>query len=235
MDANSQNGLVARQFDPRAKAYLSSAVHSMGPDLDELAARVGEHPDWAALDVGCGGGHVAFRLAPLVREVTAYDLSDPMLAMVAAEAAKRDYKNVLTKRGVAESLPFPDGSMDLVASRYSAHHWSDVPAALAEMRRVAKPGGAVAILDLIAPDPPLLDTWLQSMELLRDPSHVRNYSLREWKQMLAAAGFGVQLERTFRLRLEFASWIERMSTPQAHAVAIRSLQSQAGNEVLAGC
>ena len=95
--------LVAGQFGSRAKAYLESAVHAAGEDLDFMARIVGERPDAAALDMGCGGGHVTFRLAPHVRKIVASDLSAEMLAVVAAEAERRGLANVETARGAAET------------------------------------------------------------------------------------------------------------------------------------
>lgn len=86
-------------------------------------------------------------------------------------------------------------------------------------------------MDVVTPGSPLLDTWLQSLELLRDPSHVRNYSLEQWQGMLEAAGFRRGAVSRYRLRLEFASWVKRMNTPEIHVAAIRSLQMRAGAEV----
>ncbi|WP_435889727.1 class I SAM-dependent methyltransferase [Escherichia coli] len=45
------------------------------------------------------------------------------------------------RQGYAESLPFADNAFDIVISRYSAHHWHDVGAALREVNRILKPGG----------------------------------------------------------------------------------------------
>ncbi|WBS01681.1 class I SAM-dependent methyltransferase [Pseudoduganella sp. SL102] len=231
MNAPSHNDIVDSQFSPQAHAYLASAVHASGADLERMASLVGQRPEAVALDMGCGGGHATFHLAPLVGKVVACDLSEPMLRVVAGEAGRRGFGNVVTKRSAAESLPCPSASFDVAVTRYSAHHWRDVPAGLAQMRRVLKPGGMAIFMDVVTPGMPLLDTWLQSLELLRDPSHVRNASLDEWRTALATAGFAVGEVTTFRLRLEFASWVERMKTPEAHVAAIRSLQRRAGTEV----
>jgi len=222
---------VRAQYDARAEAYLSSAVHASGADLDRMAELVGVRPDAVALDMGCGGGHVAFRLAGLVRKVVAYDLSAPMLATVAAEAGRRGLANVVTKQGAAEVLPCPDASFDVVATRYSAHHWGDCARGLARMRRAVKPGGLALFMDVVSPGAALLDTWLQTLELLRDPSHVRNASIAEWRSLLAGVGFAVDEVTTYRLRLAFGPWIERMRTPEAHVAAIRALQERAPGEV----
>lgn len=227
----SHDDVVLEQYDTRASAYLTSAVHAAGADLDAMAALAGRHPEAVALDMGCGGGHVTFRLAPLVGKIVACDLSAPMLETVAAEAARRALHNVVTKRSSAETLPCPDASFDIVATRFSAHHWGGFDAGLAQMRRAAKPGALALFADVASPGDRLLDTWLQSVELLRDPSHVRNASVDEWKAALAQAGFAIDTVTTARLRLEFGSWIARMQTPDVHVAAIRSLQARAAREV----
>ena len=233
MSTETHEAIVSRQFSPQARSYLTSAVHAGGEDLDLMARLVGKRPQVMALDVGCGGGHATFRLSPLVEKVVACDLSEAMLAVVAEEAQRRGLGNVIPKQGAAETLDWPSAAFDVVVSRYSAHHWLDLPAALAQMRRVSKKGGLAIFMDATSPPSPLLDTWLQTLELLRDPSHVRDYSVTEWRAMLAAAGFTPGAVSPYRLRLDFSSWISRMNTPDAHVQAIRSLQQRAGADVSA--
>jgi ubiquinone/menaquinone biosynthesis C-methylase UbiE len=231
MSLQTHDNLVDRQFGPRASSYLTSAVHAAGEDLDLMAELIGKRPEARAIDVGCGGGHAAYRVAPLVKEVVAYDLSLSMLEVVAQEARRRGLLNLSTAQGSVESINMPDGGFDLAVSRFSAHHWGNVLDGLRQIRRVMKPDGLAIFIDVVSPGPALLDTWLQGVELLRDPSHVRDLSQVEWKRAIQSAGFLVGESTTFRLRLEFASWIERMKTPEVRANAIRSLQSLAGREV----
>ena len=231
MEHPSHDATVLQQYDSRAGAYLASAVHAAGADLDRMAGLVGVRPDAVALDMGCGGGHVAFRLAGLVGKVVAYDLSAAMLETVAAEAQRRGLDNIVTKQGAAEALPCPSGAFDVVATRYSAHHWGAFRDGLAQMRRVLKPDGLALFMDVVSPGQPLLDTWLQTLELLRDPSHVRNASVDEWRSLLSAVGFAVDDVATYRLRLEFGTWIARMQTLDVHVAAIRALQRRAPAEV----
>lgn len=227
----AHNAVVTGQFGPQASAYLTSANHAQGADLEQLAAIARAHPGAQVLDLGCGAGHVSFFTAPHVARVVAYDLSADMLGVVAAEAAKRGLANVVTQLGAAESLPFEDAGFDLVFSRYSAHHWADVGAALREMRRVLKPGGRVAICDVASTGQPLFDTYLQAVEVLRDTSHVRDYSLGEWLTMAAGAGFSVTSLTPRTLDLDFRTWTARMRTPEPMQVAIRALQTAMADDV----
>lgn len=224
---------VVAQFGPRAQAYVESAVHARGPDLEALDAVVRDLKPDHALDLGTGGGHVAYLLARHARSVTAYDLSSEMLAAVVATAREKGLANVQTAQGAAERLPFEAGRFDFLATRYSAHHWRDFEGGLREARRVLKPGSRAAFLDAYAPGQALFDTHLQAIELLRDTSHARDYTLAEWISGLARSGFALVALRTWRVRIDFSSWIARMRTPEANARAIRDLQLAASAETKA--
>ncbi|MBB2961292.1 class I SAM-dependent methyltransferase [Methylobacterium sp. R2-1] len=228
--APSHDAHTESQFGSRAADYVASAVHAAGEDLAALA-RFGALPHAAVLDLGCGGGHVTYAVAPHVRSVTALDLSQAMLDAVAAEAGRRGLANVATQQASVEALPFADARFGRVLSRYSAHHWGDVPAALREAHRVLTPDGRLGLVDVVHPGPPLLDTHLQAWELLRDPSHVRDYGEGEWRRMLAEAGFVPGAVRRWRVRMDFPSWIARMGTPEASVAAIRTLQQAAPEPV----
>jgi len=67
--------------------------------------------------------------------------------------------------------------------------------------------------------------------VLRDTSHVRDYSAGEWLRQVSEAGLHTRNTSRQRLRLEYSSWVERMRTPQVMRAAIRELQQSMGNEV----
>jgi ubiquinone/menaquinone biosynthesis C-methylase UbiE len=227
-----QHELTGRQFGPVARNYLSSPVHASGADLERLTELSIELQVGSALDLGCGAGHAAYALARAgVERVVAFDLSQAMLDVVAREAATRQHDRLETILGVAEALPFADASFDLVVTRYSAHHWLDVERALSEATRVLKPGGRFVAIDVIAPADPLLDTVLQTLEFLRDGSHVRDYREAEWLAMLGAAHLRAQTWSRWKLPMEFGGWIERSGTEAprvaARKVVIDALPSEA--------
>jgi len=232
MTAKTHESVVTGQFGPRASAYVTSAVHAQGEDLQALAEIVRGQGAARALDLGCGGGHVSFHVAPHVQEVVAYDLSEEMLAAVRQAAKDRGLSNIMTRQGAVERLPFEDASFDFVLSRFSAHHWRDFAAGLREARRVLKTGGTAVFMDAVSPGQGLLDTYLQALELLRDPSHFRNYTRAEWRQALTEAGFRPDAGTGRKVPLEFSSWVARINTPGLHVQAIRSLQGRVSKDVL---
>jgi SAM-dependent methyltransferase len=225
--------VVAAQFGPRARAYVESSVHAQGEDLEALRAIVSAARPARALDLGAGGGHVSYLMAPHAGHVTATDLSPDMLAAVAATASDRAIDNIRTVEAPAEHLPFADGDFDFLACRYSAHHWRDFDGGLKEARRVLERGCRAVFIDACSPGPALLDTHLQAVELLRDMSHVRNYAASEWIAALGRAGFALAGCRTWRLRMDFPVWTARMRTPEENVRAIRALQSAASAETRA--
>lgn len=227
----NHNSLVQSQFGPAATDYIASMVHAHGTDLQRIAAIAAAHMPAHALDLGCGGGHVAYAMAPHAAQVIACDLSSDMTAAVEAEAARRGLTNIQTCCASAALLPFVDEAFDMLACRFSAHHWQDVPGGLRAARRVLRPGGVAVFADVIAPPLAVADTHLQAVELLRDPSHVRDYSEVEWCTMLVQADFVISAVTKSRLRMEFADWTTRMRTTPDRAAAIRSLQTLASNEV----
>ncbi|WP_416261744.1 class I SAM-dependent methyltransferase [Gibbsiella quercinecans] len=230
--SNSHKNAVDRQFGEQAGAYLTSAVHAQGKDLQRLAALLAAEAGARVLDLGCGAGHASFTAAASAAQVVAYDLSAQMLEVVRQAAAEKGLGNIVQQQGVAESLPFDDASFDIVISRYSAHHWHDVGQALREVKRVLKPGGKVVLMDVVSPGHPLLDVYLQTVEVLRDTSHVRDYAPGEWLSMFTEAGLTINGVTADRLLLEFSSWVARMRTPEHFVTAIRALQQGASQEVM---
>ena len=219
-----QQPLTAHLFGSNAAQYLTSSVHSAGADLDKLMDTVKACQAARVLDLGCGAGHASYALARGgAKEVVAYDLAPAMLAVVATEARSRGHSQIQTSQGPAEGLPFPDAAFDLVVTRYSAHHWLDMRRGIHEGARVLKPGGKLIVIDVMSPEIPLLDTVLQTVEILRDPSHVRNYRESEWRGVLADEGFSEATSHRWKLPMEFDAWVARIGTSTARIEALKTV------------
>lgn len=219
-----QHELSVRQFGSTAEKYLTSAVHACGADLGRLAAFARTQPALTVLDVGCGAGHASYALARGgARRVVACDPAAPMLHVVRREAEARGLSAVETLAAPAEHLPCPNDEFDCVVTRYSAHHWADVARAVLEFERVLKPGGRLIVIDVLAPEIPLLDTVLQTVELLRDGSHVRDYRESEWRALFRRAGFSEPEARRWKLPMQFAGWVARIGTRAARIAALEAV------------
>ncbi|HKN64304.1 MAG TPA: methyltransferase domain-containing protein, partial [Gaiellaceae bacterium] len=111
---------------------------------------------------------------------------------------------------------FADASFDAVACRIAAHHFPDVLAAVKEMARVAS--NRVVICDNT-----FTSESAEEADRLRDPSHVRNYGVPEWRTFFELAGLEVADEATLVRDTDFEDWLDRTETPEADRPRIREL------------
>jgi ubiquinone/menaquinone biosynthesis C-methylase UbiE len=222
---------VQKQFGQVAANYSTSAVHAKGVDLAEMVKVAQLRGQERVLDAGCGTGHTALTFAPHVAQVVAVDFTADMLAQGRKLAAERGITNIDFRLGDAESLPFADGEFDAVVSRLSAHHWPHPQKALQEFRRVLRPGGQLILSDVVGFDDFTADTFLQSLELLRDPSHVRDHTVAQWLQMFDEAGFAANISFRWGIWIDFQSWVMRMATPPLFVETLRALFAGASSEV----
>lgn len=118
------------------------------------ADRVRLEPGQKALDLCCGTGDLALMLAERVGsegEVTGADFSRPMLEIATEKAARDLVGQVEYQWADALDLPFEDESFDALTIAFGARNLADLPKGLAEMHRVLKPGGRLAILEITQP------------------------------------------------------------------------------------
>lgn len=222
---------IQSQFGNAAANYRTSAVHAAGEDLEAMVAANPLDSTMRVLDAGCGAGHAGVAFAPYVSEVVSFDLTAEMLEQVTILAKERQITNIVTQAGDVESLPFDDSSFDLVISRYSAHHWLHPQAALREFHRVLKPNGHFILGDIMAAEDFAQDTFLQVVEVLRDPSHVRDFRISEWQGMMQDAGFSSEVLLQFEIQLNFLKWTQRIGTPLQNVDMLRTLIAGASDEV----
>ena len=125
--------------------------------------------DERALDVGCGTGALAYVFAALVGDVVGVDSDEEYLA-----AARRNAPPGCTfVGGDAESLDFPYGDFDLVGCLRVLHHVRRPELVVAELARVARPGGRILVADQLGDVDPIRSLELDRFERARDPSHTR--------------------------------------------------------------
>jgi len=164
------------QLDPLAQRGFGSDLRSAllyergrpgyaSAAADALAAEFGLDADSRVLDLAAGTGQLSRLFVPLVGSVVAVEPSASMRAVLA-----RRLPSVEALDGRAERIPLPDESVD-AAVIGSAFHWFDGDAAVAELARVLRPGGGLAVLWNVglSSDPP----WPEGLEQLVDELRAR--------------------------------------------------------------
>lgn len=212
------------QFDKQAELYNQTWNRGSAENLKWLV----QNSDWSGqesiLDVATGGGFTALAFAPFVREVVALDVSSGMLTEAQKRADAEGVTNIVFAEGTAESMPFMDARFEGVTCRIAAHHFLSVPQFLAETFRVLKPGGVLLLTDTSVPDDsPEADEWQNSVEAVRDPSHVRNYSPKEWRALVESAGFVVEKlnDTTGGVPIKMRDWCLRAGCTAEQTAEVR--------------
>lgn len=200
---------VRAQFGAHAQGYVESVRHRTGRDLQRLVELAECAPADEALDIATGGGHTALALAPHVAHVIASDLTPAMLEAAEAFIRGQGITNVTFALAEAERLPFAAASFDIVSCRVAPHHFADPVAYVHEVARVLRPGGRFLMMDSVAPEDELLDQFINRVEAWRDPTHVRSYTAREWRDWIEAAGLRIDAWEPVNRRYEFAEWTQR--------------------------
>jgi ubiquinone/menaquinone biosynthesis C-methylase UbiE len=185
------------------------------------------------LDVGTGVGFTAFALASDAGRVVGADLTPQMLGQGQHLARERGLEAKLEWTvAAAESLPFPDHAFSLTTCRYASHHFHDLLRALHEMTRVTQPDGRVVLCDVVAPEAPGIVERMNEMEQIRDPTHVWDYPLSQWRErLLPAAGLKVQKVVPGKSPQLFSEWVQRAGTPRKATQQLTEMFTTASTEV----
>ncbi|MCO6007651.1 class I SAM-dependent methyltransferase [Actinoallomurus purpureus] len=162
-------------------------------DFNRFRVSPGEH----VLDMGCGAGRHAFELYRRGAHVVAFDRDERELAEVATMFAAMDLEgeapegaSARTVTGDALRLPFPDDTFDKIVAAEVLEHIPDDMAAMAELLRVLKPGGELAVT--VPSWLPERICWALSEDYHTAPGgHVRIYTRAELEAKLKSTGFEV--------------------------------------------
>jgi ubiquinone/menaquinone biosynthesis C-methylase UbiE len=119
--------------------------------VERVIAEGAPAPDQHVVDLGCGSGQLALRLAPLVGSVLAVDVSPAMIDLLGENARSAGVTNVEGRAVPIEQLDLADGSVDLVVSNYVLHHLRDPDkaAAVRQAARWLRPGGRLVVGDMM--------------------------------------------------------------------------------------
>ena len=217
----TQIGRVQSAFRQQASGFGSAGL-TLGSKqlLQWVIESIPLSPQIGTLDVAAGTGHLGRAIAPYVRSVAAVDVTTEMLHQARAEVAKVRLRNLHLVQADADRLPFADEHFDLVLCRLALHHFTDPAVELAEMARVTRASGTLAIVDLLSPDDGQLADRQNRFERMRDPSHTRALTVDELRDLLEAVGRPVDYRALRQVEVDLELWFDLTRTPVSTRRAI---------------
>jgi len=224
---------IRDQFTRQAVPFSEAPSIADAAAIQLLIDVAGAAPRHRSLDVACGPGLVVAAFAKIVAEAVGLDATPAMLDRAREIAAQRGVGNVAWQLGEAGALPFDDASFDIVTCRFAFHHIEDPPAALKEMKRVTRRGGAIVVCDGVASEDPAKAAAFNRFEKLRDPSTARFLTEREIQTLFAEAGLTIDAERRYRLPAELEGLMKiSFPNPGDEAMARAMMEGAIGDDGL---
>ena len=216
---------IRESFTLQAKNFESGNMNFSKQDyLSHTVTSLSLKGDEKVLDAASGTCANGRSIAPFAGHVTCLDATEAMLAVGREEAAKKGLSNMDFRIGLVEEMPFADESFDVVISRLAFHHFAAMEKPFKEMSRVLKKGGKLAVIDMEAAPERLRDEE-DRLEILRDPSHVKNRSLSEFKALYEKHGFTLIMEERTPIPVSLDAWLALTKTPEDKADEIRTALS----------
>ncbi|MFE1601299.1 class I SAM-dependent methyltransferase [Methylobacterium sp. ID0610] len=181
---------AAAGFTAQPDLYVSGRPGYPAAIVPWLRAELGLGPGRTVLDLGAGTG----KFLPCLRETDARVIAvEPVAAM--REKLVREHPDVQALDGRAQAIPLPDASVDAVVCA-QAFHWFASAAALAEIARVLRPGGSLALVWNVRDEGV---GWVAALSAImnRHEGDVPRYHTGAWRQVFPAPGFGPLRETRF--------------------------------------
>lgn len=183
----------ARFWDRAARKYATDPIKDMR-GYERTLDRISHLLDSSdtVLEIGCGTGTTALRLAPSVSRVIATDVSSEMIAIAREKATAQACQNVEFSVATVERAPGPDGAYDAVLAFNLLHLVADRPSALAHVHRLLKPGGLfVSKTPCLSEMNSLIRLAVPVMRLVGKAPYVSFFSATELEAEIADAGFSI--------------------------------------------
>jgi ubiquinone/menaquinone biosynthesis C-methylase UbiE len=177
--------IVQEQFERQGEIYAAMAQVQDTKGHQAIVRACGTNASHRVLDVACGPGFLTRQFASVAGEVVGIDVTNKFLTMATAAAKQDGLSNLTFQQGDVNELPFEAASFDIVCCRAAFHHFPQPQRVLSEMTRVLKPGGKIAIADLIVSEDQAKADYHNKMEVLIDPSHARALPLSAFQTLLS--------------------------------------------------
>jgi ubiquinone/menaquinone biosynthesis C-methylase UbiE len=196
----THNDFVKTQFNRQAVEFDNWSVTKNLEYLKAISEFISFNSDDTLLDVATGTGDFPLFVAPRIRHAFGIDISDKMIDLANSKKSARAITNVEFRVSDVEQVPFPDNSFNVVSSKSAFHHMPEYTRVFTEMARCCRPGGKVAVCDIVAFEDPEVDGFFERIEKLVDASHFKTLSRNEFNGLFKS--HGISPEKSIEVEIE---------------------------------
>lgn len=232
--SDPQKEVIRQEFTKQAKAYAATPTVADPERVARLIAAVNPGAEARVLDLATGPGYVAMGFAAVAREVIGVDLTAAPLAIAEHMRRERGISNLRFEAADADRLTFPGGAFDVVVCRLAFHHFAEPARALAEMARVCRTGGTVAVEDFLSNEDPVRAEFHNRLERLRDPSHTSALPLSGLLALFRDASLEIEGVQTYPTEQPVDRWFATAQTPPDREAEVRAMFERDAREDLSG-
>lgn len=206
--ASAKYRAIQKDFSSIAPGCSAGSVRRDYRESRELVEWLRVRARDRVLDAACGTGVLDVVLAPHVRRVFGLDLCRQMIDRGRELHRRIAPEPAFTVASVTQ-LPFCVHSFDLVTCSYAFANFPDPLVVLAEFARVTRPGGRIAIVEVVAPEEPARRESLNRLESLRGRLQAKIRSLDEFGSLFRKAGLAVISIQLRRRRRTAGEWLRQ--------------------------
>ncbi len=197
--------IIKEEFAKQASTLELSGIFTDSEIIEKIKDTLDITNQMTVLDLGCGPGILTSFIAPFSKIALGFDMTPEMTTKAKERCNNR--KNAVFVIGDAEYLPIKDNSFDRIVTRLTFHHFFSVEKVLSEMKRILKVGGKAIIVDIISSENKSDAEMHNSLERIRDPSHVKMLPKSELLSLVKKSGFTILSKETWIKQRYFDEWV----------------------------
>ncbi len=215
--------IIKRQFDRQAQSFSNWSVTRNEEYMQAYSEFIGFEKEDELLDIACGTGEFSVFCARRIKSAHGIDISEGMIELAQKQAYAADLTNATFECHDVEHIPCADSSFSVVQCRSAFHHMENYPRVFEEMLRCCRPGGRLAVQDIMAYDDPKVNSFFEALEKEVDISHNATLHRQEFIDLFDRNQVEVIRSLVVEVELNFREYLGHAVQSESSVERIRGL------------
>lgn len=216
LDEKKHLAEITREFSNQAHSINNSKIFNNDDIVQRIVSKANVKITDKVLDLACGTGIITKVLAQKSDTVFAVDITEKMISITKEMCENEGYNHVKVIKGNAEKLNFDNSFFDLIITRLSIHHFRKPEIVIREMKRILNDNGKIIIADIYSSEIPEESELHNAIEQLRDPTHVKALSIKEFNELFETNGFTINSMDMLETTREYGEWLDITNSPERY-------------------